>query len=190
MFCLGLLTILGSLMSIMAMKSYFLRTLRVVRLSTSSMHSFVPSSFPCWRHSDSSRLMMSTSTSTGTEGGRKETSLLGRRRLFRIQKQPIMPKVMIDNRKEEEVEDEEEVEEDDAVEEEEEEFDEDEDDDYDDEEEQEGDTEAELGSVVGVDIGSDRSRQYAVPEVDEATNEFSRLGLLSGIVQVVVMMMI
>ena len=109
----------------------------------------------------------------------KETGVLGRRRfigsrLLRVRQQTIVPKVMVDDRNEEtneEEEDEVEVEEEyEAEDEEEEGYDDDDDDSIDGE-----DDNAE--SVI------DRSSQYAVPEVDEATNEFSRLGLLSDIVK-------
>ena len=164
-------------MSIVAMKTSLLRTLRVGRLSTSSMHSFVPSCLSSFRlGGDGSRLM---STTAGIDSGMKETGVLGRRRLIgsrllRVRKQTIVPKVMVDDRNEEtneEEEDEVEVEEEyEAEDEEEEGYDDDDDDSIDGE-----DDNAE--SVI------DRSSQYAVPEVDEATNEFSRLGLLSDIVK-------
>ena len=182
MFCLGLLAIWGSLISSMAMKTSLLRTLRVGRLSISNIHSFVPSCLPSSRYNAGSRLM---STKTGSvEGGMKETGGIGRRRLIgsrllRGNKPSIMPKVVVDALKEEEENEVDEVEEG---------YEEDDEGegDYDDSaigniSEEEGDFDSDSDSDTEQVV--DRSSQYAVPEVDESTNEFSRLGLLSGIVK-------
>ena len=167
----------------MALKTSLMRTLRIGRPSVASMYSFVPSCSPSFRYSESSRLF---STRTGTDSGMKETSVLGRRRLIgskllRTYKQPIIPKVMVDDRneetnKEEDYEDEEENEEEQDYETE----DEDEED-YADDEVQNDNIEGE--GEGGLEQLIDRSSQYIVPDVDEATNEFSRLGLLTDIVK-------
>lgn len=153
----------------MALKTSLMRIVRIIRPSVSSMSSFVPSCTPTFRYSDSNRLM---STRTGTDSGMKETGVLGRRRLIgskllRIRKQPVIPKVMVDDRNEE---DEEEVDEEYET------GDEDEEDFADDEVQTDS-----AGEVLEQLI--DRSSQYIIPDVDEATNEFSRLGLLTDIVK-------
>ena len=126
------------------------------------------------------------STKTGSvEGGMKETGVLGRRRLIgsrllRGSKLSIMPKVVMDDRKEEEEEEENEVDEvEEGYDEEEDDYDEGDDSTIDNIDEEEGDFDSDSDTEQMVD----RSSQYAVPEVDESTNEFSRLGLLSGIVK-------
>ena len=164
----------------MALKTSLMRTLRIGRPSISSMYSFVPSCSPSFRYSGSSRLF---STRTGTDSGMKETGVLGRRRLIgskllRTYKQPIIPKVMVDDRNEESNNEEDHKEEEDNEDEQDYETEDEDEEDYtDDEVQNDIEGEGDLEQLI------DRSSQYIVPDVDEATNEFSRLGLLTDIVK-------